>query len=60
MWKSFYENAELLELPLLSMFLFLFTFASATWLAWRKGDDARAALPLTRDDVTPSAARGES
>lgn len=52
MWKSFYENAELLELPLLSMFLFAFTFASAAFLAWRKGDDARATLPLTRDDVT--------
>jgi hypothetical protein len=52
MWKSFYENAELLELPLLSMFLFAFTFASAAWLAWRKGDDVRAALPLERDDAT--------
>ena len=51
MWKSFYENAELLELPLLSMFLFAFTFASAAFLAWRKGDDARATLPLN-DDTT--------
>ena len=50
MWRSFYENAELLELPLLSMFLFLFTFAAASWLAWRNKDDSRAALPLGDDD----------
>ena len=50
MWRSFYENAELLELPLISMFLFLFTYAAATALAWRKATDERASLPLQDDD----------
>ncbi len=51
MWKSFYENAELLELPLLSMFLFLVTFAGASFFGWRiKADDPRCSLPLQDDD----------
>ncbi len=51
MWKSFYEHSELLELPLLSMFLFMVSFAGAAFFGWRiKGDDPRASLPL-QDDV---------
>ncbi|HEY1098655.1 MAG TPA: hypothetical protein VGF99_06995 [Myxococcota bacterium] len=51
MWRSFYEHAELLELPLLSMFLFLVTFAGASFFGWRiKADDPRASLPLADDD----------
>lgn len=51
MWKSFYENAELLELPLMSMFLFLVTFAGASFFAWRvKSGDTRELLPLQDDD----------
>jgi hypothetical protein len=49
MWRSFYENAELLELPLASMFLFIFTFAAATALAWRQRDERRAHMPLEED-----------
>jgi hypothetical protein len=51
MWKSFYENSELLELPLLSMFLFLVTFVGAAFFGWRiKNDDPRVSLPLQDDD----------
>ena len=58
MWKSFYENSEYLELPLLSMFLFLITFIGASVLAWRRGgkDEYQASLPLQSDD----SARGQS
>ena len=51
MWKSFYENSALLELPLLSMFLFLVTFVGAAIFGWRvTNDDPRVRLPLQDDD----------
>ena len=47
MWNQFYAGSELLELPLLSMALFAFTFAAAVFLAGRiKADDPRGRLPL--------------
>lgn len=50
MWKSFYAGSELLELPLLSMFLFFTAFVVAVLLARRiPADDPRAALPLAKD-----------
>jgi hypothetical protein len=50
MWKSFYAGSELLELPLLSMFLFAFSFGAALWLARSiPADDPRASLPLEKD-----------
>ena len=52
MWKSFYAGSELLELPLLSMFLFIFSFGAALWLARGiAADDPRAALPLEKDPL---------
>ena len=49
MWKSFYENAELMELPLFSMVLFMLTFTAAVWLAFKhaKPQDQRALMPLS-------------
>jgi hypothetical protein len=50
MWKAFYENSALLELPLLSMFLFAFSFAAAIAFARRvKVDDPGQHLPLQND-----------
>lgn len=55
MWKSFYEQATHLELPLLTMILFAVSFAGAIAFGLRvKRDDPRIALPLLHDDVTPN------
>ncbi len=47
MWKSFYAGSELLELPLLSMCLFIAAFFVAVVMARRiRPDDPRASLPF--------------
>lgn len=55
MWKSFYENASHLELPLLTMILFAVSFAGAIFFGLRvKRDDPRITLPLLDDEASPS------
>jgi hypothetical protein len=52
MWKSFYENSEFLELPLLSMFMFALSFAGAVFFGLRmKRDDPISSLPLQDDSA---------
>lgn len=55
MWKSFYAGSELLELPLLSMFVFFVAFVVAVLMARRiRADDPRARLPLDDGSLVDS------
>ena len=54
MFHAFYDGASLLTLPILSMLLFMTTFATVTVVMWRRGannprHDHLARLPLDDD-----------
>jgi hypothetical protein len=53
MWKEFYANSTLLDLPLFAMGLFMIGFVIAVAFALKRkdaGDDDVSRLPLTPDD----------
>ncbi len=52
MWRQFFTQSPVLALPVLSMAIFMLTFAAVVFATFRKkahGYDPLAALPLDED-----------
>jgi len=60
MWKAFYENALLLELPVFAMVLFMLTFAIVVARVLKRSpediarEDALSRMPLDDDQTLTS------
>lgn len=57
MFQSFYQGNPFLDLPILSMFMFVGTFIGVVWMVWKKGAndptlDAMSRLPLDDNEST--------